>query len=64
MGTMRMGADPDASVVNADGRFWGIPNLYVADTSILPTSGGYNPTLTIQALARRIARGIAASRAA
>ena len=61
MGTMRMGSDADASVVNADGRFHGIPNLYVTDGSILPTSGGYNPTLTIQALAWRIAEGIAAS---
>ena len=61
MGTMRMGSDPDASVVNSDGRFHGIPNLYIADGSILPTSGGYNPTLTIQALAWRIAEGIAAA---
>ena len=56
-----MGTDPDASVVNANGRFHGIPNLYVADGSIFPTSGGYNPTLTIQALSWRIAEGIAAA---
>lgn len=61
MGTMRMGADPDSSVVDAGGRFWGIPNLYACDASIFPTSGGYNPTLTIQALAWRIARGISLS---
>jgi choline dehydrogenase-like flavoprotein len=61
MGTMRMGTDPDASVVNPDGRFHGIPNLYVTDASIFPTSGGYNPTLTIQALAWKIAEGIAAA---
>lgn len=60
MGTMRMGSDPDTSVVDRNGRFWGIPNLYAADGSIFPTSGGYNPTLTIQALAWRIAGGIAA----
>jgi len=59
MGTMRMGHDPDSSVINADGRFHGIPNLYVADGSALPTSGGYNPTLTIQALAWRTAARIA-----
>ena len=58
MGTMRMGTDPDSSVVNARGRFWGIPNLYIADGSVLPTSGGYNPTLTIQALAWNTASGI------
>ncbi len=60
MGTMRMGLDPDSSVVDASGRFHGIPNLYVADGSVLPTSGGYNPTLTIQALAWRTATGLAA----
>lgn len=57
-GTMRMGADPTASVVNEHGRFHGIPNLYVGDGSVLPTSGGYNPTLTIQAMAWRMAEGI------
>ena len=40
-------------------RFWGIPNLYVIDGSVFPTSGGYNPTLTIEALAWRAAEGIA-----
>ncbi|HXN61302.1 MAG TPA: GMC family oxidoreductase [Acidimicrobiales bacterium] len=59
MGTMRMGSDPDSSVLDANGRFWGIPNLYVADGSVFPTSGGYNPTLTIQAMAWRTAQGIA-----
>ena len=59
MGTMRMGADPDNSVVDANQRFHGIPNLYAIDGSVFPTSGGYNPTLTIQALAWRAAAGIA-----
>ena len=58
MGTMRMGTHPDTSVVNADQRFWGVPNLYVIDGSVFPTSGGYNPTLTIEALAWRAAKGI------
>ena len=59
MGTMRMGDDPDSSVVSADQRFHGIPNLYAIDGSVFPTSGGYNPTLTIEALAWRAADGIA-----
>jgi choline dehydrogenase-like flavoprotein len=59
MGTMRMGSSPDSSVVDPDQRFWGIPNLYVIDGSVFPTSGGYNPTLTIQALAWRAAERIA-----
>jgi choline dehydrogenase-like flavoprotein len=61
---MRMGSHPDDSVVDAHGRFWGLPNLYVADGSVLPTSKAYNPTLTIQAMAWRIAEGIAGQRPA
>ena len=59
MGTMRMGADPDTSVVDPDQRFHGIPNLYVIDGSVFPTAGGYNPTLTIEALAWRAAARLA-----
>jgi choline dehydrogenase-like flavoprotein len=59
MGTMRMGSDPDTSVVDPQQRFWGVPNLYVIDGSVFPTSSGYNPTLTIEALAWRAAEGIA-----
>jgi choline dehydrogenase-like flavoprotein len=59
MGTMRMGAHPDTSVVDPDQRFHGIPNLYVIDGSVFPTSSGYNPTLTIQALAWRAADRLA-----
>jgi choline dehydrogenase-like flavoprotein len=59
MGTMRMGSDPDTSVVDPDQRFWGIPNLYAIDGSVFPTSGGYNPTLTIEALAWRAAERLA-----
>lgn len=55
MGTMRMGEEESTSVVNPDGRVWGLSNMYVADGSVFPTSGGYNPTLTIQAMAWRTA---------
>jgi choline dehydrogenase-like flavoprotein len=58
MGTMRMGRDEDTSAVDASGRVWGVQNLYVADASVFPTSGGYNPTLTIQAMAWRTAQAI------
>jgi choline dehydrogenase-like flavoprotein len=54
MGTCRMGDDPAASVVDADGRSWDIPNLWICDGSLFPTSGAVNPSLTIQALALRI----------
>ena len=59
-GTCRMGDDPRTSVVNADGRSWDIPNLWVCDGSIFPTVGGVNPSLTIQAMALRIADRIEA----
>jgi MYXO-CTERM domain-containing protein len=58
-GTMRMGRDPRTSVVNRCGQFWEIPNLFVADGSLMPTSGGYNPTHTIEALAHWVASCIA-----
>jgi len=55
MGTCRMGTDPRTSVVDADGRSWDIPNLWVCDGSLFVTSGAVNPSLTIQALALRMA---------
>ncbi len=54
LGTCRMGTDPKSSVTNADGRTWDIPNLWICDGSLFPTSGAVNPSLTIQALACRI----------
>src|SRR5215218_1699697 len=56
MGTTRMHADPRRGVVDADCRVHGIANLYVAGSSVFPTSGAANPTLTIVALALRLAR--------
>ncbi len=53
-GTTRMGADPTTSVVDRDCRVHGIENLYVAGSSVFPTSGYANPTLTIVALALRL----------
>jgi choline dehydrogenase-like flavoprotein len=55
MGTTRMHADPRRGVVDADGRVHGVANLYVAGSSVFPTSGAANPTLTIVALALRLA---------
>jgi choline dehydrogenase-like flavoprotein len=53
IGTTRMGHDPATSVVDADGKVHGIANLYVAGSSLFPTAGFANPTLTIVALALR-----------
>ena len=55
MGTARMGADPETSVVDAEGRAHDVDNLYVIDGSILVTGGAVNPTSTIQALALHVA---------
>ena len=59
MGTLRMGADPATSVVDPQGRFHDVDNLYACDGSVFPTSSGYNPTLTIMAMALRIAHRFA-----
>jgi choline dehydrogenase-like flavoprotein len=55
LGTCRMGSDPARSVVNADCRAHDIPNLYVCDGSVFPTSTAVNPSLTIEAIAARTA---------
>jgi choline dehydrogenase-like flavoprotein len=55
MGTTRMSDDPKAGVVDADCRLHGLHNLYVAGSSVFPTSGFSNPTLTLVALSLRLA---------
>ena len=55
LGTARMGNDPERSVVNEWGRCHDVKNLFIVDGSIFVTSGGVNPTSTIQALALYIA---------
>lgn len=56
MGTARMGATLDRSVVDPAGRVWGYENLLVADASIFPQSSGVNPMWTIMATASRVAQ--------
>ena len=55
LGTARMGTDPERSVVNEWGRCHDVKNLFIVDGSIWVTSGGVNPTSTIEALALYIA---------
>ena len=57
-GGTRMGSDPSNSVVNRYGQTWDIPNLFVVGSSTFPTMSGFNPTLTIQALAYMTADAI------
>jgi len=59
MGTARISSDPAAGVCGPDGSVNGVGGLYVADGSLFPTAVGVNPMMTIIALSKRIAAGIA-----
>jgi choline dehydrogenase-like flavoprotein len=54
-GTCRMGSDPERSVVDADAESWDVKRLYVGDGSLIPRTLSVNPSLTIMALADRLA---------
>jgi choline dehydrogenase-like flavoprotein len=54
-GTCRMGSDPERSVVDADAQSWDVKRLYVGDGSLVPHTLSVNPSLTIMALADRLA---------
>ncbi len=64
VGGCRMGSDPERSVVGADHRAWEVPNLFIADGSVMPTQGSANPALTIMALSSRLAGLLDAKRTA
>ncbi|MFB3906471.1 MAG: FAD-dependent oxidoreductase [Acidobacteriota bacterium] len=61
MGSTRMGSDPRTSVVDSNCLVHGVRNLYVAGSSVFPTSGYANPTYTIVALAIRLAEHLRAA---
>jgi choline dehydrogenase-like flavoprotein len=61
MGTCRMGDDPRRSVVDRDLRLHGHPNCFVLGSSVFPTVGTANPTLTIAALSLRAVDAVRAS---
>ena len=61
MGTTRMGTSQSNSVVDRDCRVHGYDNLFVAGSSVFPTGGYANPTLTILALSLRLADRLAAA---
>ena len=54
-----MAHSPESGVVDADCRVFGLDNLYVAGSSVFVTGGYANPTLTLVALALRLAKRIA-----
>jgi choline dehydrogenase-like flavoprotein len=58
LGTTRMSTDPATGVVDEHLRVHGLENLYVASTSVFPTGGFANPTLSLVALAARLAEDL------
>jgi choline dehydrogenase-like flavoprotein len=60
MSTLPMAADPRLGVVDGEGRWHGLPGLYVADGSVLPTSIGAPPQISIYTVGRRVARTVIA----
>jgi choline dehydrogenase-like flavoprotein len=55
LGTTRMSADPKSGVVDVNCQVHGVDNLYIAGSSVFPTAGHANPTLTIAAMSLRLA---------
>ena len=64
MGTTRMAQTPADGVVDTHCRIFGVPNLWIASSAVFPTGGFSNPTLTILALAIRLASHLKSSFAA
>ncbi len=58
MGTTRMHSDEKQGVVDADCKVHGLANLYIAGSSVFPTAGANFPTITITALALRLAEHV------
>jgi choline dehydrogenase-like flavoprotein len=59
-GSCRMGDDPARSATDRNGKVHGIEGLYVGDSSLIPRTLSVNPSLTIMALASRLADHLAA----
>jgi choline dehydrogenase-like flavoprotein len=60
VGTCRMGDDPEA-VVDKDLKVWGMENLWVSSTGVLPSAGTANPTFTMLCLTNALAENLQAS---
>ena len=61
LGGCRLSESPESGVVSPDGEVHGYPGLFVADGSVIPTSLGVHPCMTIAAVAERVAEAVAAS---
>jgi choline dehydrogenase-like flavoprotein len=64
MGTTTMSVRPSDGVVDSNCRVHGVPNLFIAGSSVFPTGGFANPTLSLVALSIRLAQHLATSFAA
>jgi choline dehydrogenase-like flavoprotein len=53
MGTARMGATPEDSVLNKWNQVWGAPNVFCTDGAAMVSAGCQNPSLTYMALTAR-----------
>jgi choline dehydrogenase-like flavoprotein len=58
-GSCRMGDDPERSATDRNGKVHGVEGLYVGDSSLIPRTLSVNPSLTIMALATRLADHLA-----
>jgi choline dehydrogenase-like flavoprotein len=58
-GSCRMGDDPERSATDRNGKVHGVEGLYVGDSSLIPRTLSVNPSLTIMALASRLADHLA-----
>ncbi len=61
LGSCRMGMDPQSSAVDPWGETWEVQGLFLGDGSLMPTSPGVNPMVTIQSIAYCIADAVAES---
>ena len=59
MGTCRMGPNERSSVVDPEGKVWGVEGLYVADASVFPSASGVNPMVTNMAISDWTSRNLA-----
>ncbi|MFO0574096.1 MAG: GMC family oxidoreductase [Polyangia bacterium] len=58
LGSCRMGTSREHAVVDARGQVFGLRELYIVDSSVLPTSLGVNPQISVMAMATRLAHGL------
>jgi cholesterol oxidase len=60
LGGCRLSDSPRDGVVSPEGEVHGYPGLYVADGSVIPSSIGFHPVMTISAVSERIAEAAVA----